>query len=284
MSRVKELALRSVVAMRSPPPTRTHMDQAAYVHWQFSTTPALLTKFPTLDLRGRRVLEIGCGTGGRAAYFATLGAEAVVGIDINRDEIEIARRETREHFPVAADRLEFLSSTENGKLDIGEFDVVMMIDCLEHVVSPPDIVRLAHAYTKTGGRCYMSLCGWYHAWGSHFGMMPFVNLFFSDEEILNVQRWIVTRPNYVPHRFDSTPPIERWRGLYDLRQRPGEYLNKITLREMRKLIRHSPFKRGRMHVAGWNKGSPLYRLANTLRHVPRIQEALHSYVVLEFER
>jgi SAM-dependent methyltransferase len=284
MSTVKELALKSIVSIRPPARTRTHVDHAAYVRWQFSTTPALLAKFPKLDLANKRVLEIGCGTGGRSAYFASLGAATVVGIDINRDEIEIARREIQLQFPTLASRVEFLPSTEHGKLDIGEFDVVVLIDCLEHVVSPPDIVRLAHAYTKPGGTCYVGVCGWYHAWGSHFSMMPFLNVFFSDEEILNVQRWLVTRPNYVPTRFDSKPPIERWRGLYDLRQRPGEYLNKITLREMKKLIRYSPFKRGRMNVVGWKRRSPLFRLLNLLRFVPYVQEAMHSYVVLELEK
>lgn len=283
MSTVKELALKSIVTLR-PRATRTKQEHADYVKWQFSTTPALFTKFPKLDLRDKRVLEIGCGTGGRAAYMATLGAKEVVGIDINREEIEIAQRETAKQFPMVAERLTFLPSTENGKLDLGHFDVVMLIDCLEHVVSPPEIVRLAHDYTATGGRSYMSLCGWYHAWGSHFAMMPFVNVFFSDEEILNVQRWILSQPDYVPSRFDSNPPVERWRGVYDLRQRPGEYLNKITLGEMKKLIAYSPFKRGRMHVAGWNRPSPVFKIANILRHVPVIQEALHSYVVLEFEK
>lgn len=284
ISTVKELALKAIVSTRPAPHTRNQQDHAAYFQWQFSTTPALLTKFPKLDLRDKRVLEIGCGTGGRTAYLAALGAASVVGIDINGAEIEIARRESKKQFPVLADRLEFLTSTENGKLDIGEFDVVMLIDCLEHVVSPPDVVRLAHAYTKPSGRAYMSLTGWYHAWGSHFSMMPFVNLLFSDEEILNVQRWLVSRPDYVPSRFDSNPPIERWRGLYDLRQRPGEYLNKITLDEMKRLIRYSPFKGGRLHVAGWNRPSPIFKIANVLRHMPVIQEVLHSYVVLEFDK
>jgi hypothetical protein len=160
----------------------------------------------------------------------------------------------------------------------------VLIDCLEHVVSPPSMVRLAHSYTRPRGRCYISLFGWYHARGSHFDMMPFVNLLFSDEEILNVQRWLVSRKSYVPGRFDSKPPIERWQGLYDLRQRPGEHLNKITLGEMKKLVKYSPFRTGKMHVLGWNKPATVFKLANTLRHVPVLQEALHSYVVLDFER
>jgi hypothetical protein len=187
-------------------------------------------------------------------------------------------------YPELASRVEYHASTEHGRLDLGEFDIVVLIDCLEHVVSPPDMLRLAHGYTREGGRCFISLYGWFHARGSHYGLMPFVNVFFSDEEILNVVRWWVSRPDYVPHRFDSDPPIERWRGLYDLRQRPGEYLNKITLREMKKLVHRSPFRTGKMHVIGFGRSSPAVKVLNVLRHVPVIQEAVHSYVVLEFEK
>jgi SAM-dependent methyltransferase len=288
MTGFQELVLKSVVALRSRKPrrgARSFDDHAGNIRWQFQSSAALFAKYPRFDVRGRRALEIGCGTGGRTAYLAELGAARAVGIDINRDEIDIARRETTALFPHLASRLEFHACSESGRLhEIGEFDVVVLVDCLEHVVSPPQVLRLAHGYTAPGGRCYASSFGWYHAHGSHFDMVPFVNVLFSDEAILNVQRWLVTRPDYVPHRFDSDPPIERWQGLYDLRQRPGEYLNKLMLRDMKKLVRSSPFSSGNMHVLGWDRRSPVTAIANTLRHVPVVQEMMHSYVILEFVR
>lgn len=289
MSFVGEYVLRSIVTLRSRRGGRVMLaapeqDHADYIAMQFASSPSLFSKYPKLDLRGKRVLEIGCGTGGRTAFLASQGVERAVGIDINAAEIEVARREVPKLFPEVASLVEYHVAMESGRLDIGEFDVVVLIDCLEHVVSPPDMLRLAHDYMRPGGQCYISLYGWYHARGSHFGLMPFVNVFFSDEEILNVARWWVSRPEYKPHRFDSDPPVARWRGLYDLRQRPGEYLNKITLAEMKKLVRHAPFSRGQMHVIGFGRSSPVVKALNVLRHIPVIQEALHSYVVLEFEK
>lgn len=84
--------------------------------------------------------------------------------------------------------------------------------------------------------------------GDPHGPDPFVNLLFSDETILNVIRWDVSRPDYRPTRFDSSPPLERWKGLYDLRDRPGEYLNKITIRGVRRLLRYGPFRSSRLTV------------------------------------
>jgi SAM-dependent methyltransferase len=287
MGAVEEFVLKSVVRLRTGKPAKpqpTEHDWAAYIKWQYKSSSNLFAKYPNFDVTNKSVLEIGCGTGGRTAYLAAAGAKRAVGIDINKSEIATATQVLPQLYPELGDRLEFHACQENAAVDIGKFDVVMLIDCLEHVVSPPDMLRLAHDYTAEGGRCFVSLYGWYHARGSHFGMMPFVNLVFSDEAILNVQRWQLSQPDYVPSRFDSDPPIERWRGLYDLRQRPGEYLNKITLREMKKLIKYSAFRRAGMHVVGFARDNLVVKAVNALRHVPILQEVLHSYIVLEFQK
>jgi 2-polyprenyl-3-methyl-5-hydroxy-6-metoxy-1,4-benzoquinol methylase len=286
MSRLGTELLKRVVARRV---ATSHVrapadDWAAYVRWQYESTGPLLRKFPPLELDGKSVLEIGCGTGGRSAYLAEHGAARVVGIDINLREIAVARAQCRRLFPRAMDRLEFYEAYEDKPLPLGQFDVVLLLDTIEHVVSPPKMMRLAHAYTAPGGRFFFSSIGWYHFAGSHMGIMPFVNVFFSDATILDVMRWRVSQPGYQPTRFDSQPPIERWRGLYDLRDRPGEYLNKLTLKQMKQLAASSVFGKGKVHVVGFGHRRPLFRLTDPLRHVPGIQEMYHSIVIGEFEK
>ena len=114
------------------------------------------------------------------------------------------------------------------------------------------------------------------------GIIPFSNLFFSDETIINVTRWIMAQPGYEPTGFDSDPPTKRWEGLYDLRDRPGEHLNKITIREIKKLLRYSIFPYNHMEIVGFHR-APL-SLFNPLRHVPFLQEVFHSYIVVECRR
>src|SRR5690606_7770132 len=130
--------------------------------------------------KGKTILEIGCGTGGRTAYLATQ-AKKVVGIDINEEEIDLAYKLCQKWKPELLDKVTYLKSKEKDLLDIGQFDLVLLVDSMEHVVSPPAILRLAHAYTKPGGQCFFNTMGWYHHLGSHTGLLPWVNLFFSDE-------------------------------------------------------------------------------------------------------
>ena len=53
--------------------------------------PALLSMMP--DLRGKRVLDLGCGFGEHCKMFVDRGAERVVGIDISEKMLEVAVRE-----------------------------------------------------------------------------------------------------------------------------------------------------------------------------------------------
>jgi len=53
--------------------------------------PTLMSLMP--DLEGKRVLDLGCGSGERCADYIKAGACRVVGIDISRKMLEVARRD-----------------------------------------------------------------------------------------------------------------------------------------------------------------------------------------------
>ena len=53
--------------------------------------PALLSMIP--DLKGKSVLDLGCGFGEHCKLFVDYGAEKVIGIDISSKMLEVARRE-----------------------------------------------------------------------------------------------------------------------------------------------------------------------------------------------
>ena len=51
-------------------------------------TPILFSMLP--DLRGKKILDIGCGMGQHAKKFSEMGAESVLGIDISEKTLEYA--------------------------------------------------------------------------------------------------------------------------------------------------------------------------------------------------
>lgn len=67
---------------------------------QYPTPPGIAAEVAYIglgkgDLAGRTVLDIGCGNGVLAIAAALLGASAIVGVDVDPEAIEVARRNGR---------------------------------------------------------------------------------------------------------------------------------------------------------------------------------------------
>lgn len=262
-----------------------------YWQWQFDTSPAYFAKFwdLTQTLPGRRVLDIGCGLGGRAAYLATCGPREVVGCDINVGEIENARRLAKEKLDARhAGGLSFAEVREGELPELAPFDIVLLVDSLEHVRDPVEMLNVAYSLTRPGGLCYFGTTGWYHYAASHVLTIlpvPFLTVFFSDRTIIEAVRRVLRSPYYVRTMWDSDPPVARWEGVTTLGERPGEYLNKITVRTMSHAIKASNFESGELRVLGFSwRQAPALRLLNFLAKIPGIREMYHSGCFGRLER
>ena len=100
--------------------------------------------FPISELRGKRVLDVGCGTGRFAEIALEEGAE-VVCVDMSR-AIDVARQNLG-HFPTAhfvqADIFELPLKPE--------FDVVYSLGVLHHTPDPPRAFAAIARLVKPGG-------------------------------------------------------------------------------------------------------------------------------------
>jgi phosphoethanolamine N-methyltransferase len=103
-----------------------------------------------LDLKGRRILDIGCGTGGPAVALARAGA-LVTAIDIEPLVLDRARRLAAAHG--VADRLTF-ALVEPGPLPFPDesFDIVFSKDALIHIADKRALYADVFRVLKTGGR------------------------------------------------------------------------------------------------------------------------------------
>jgi SAM-dependent methyltransferase len=97
-------------------------------------------------LRGRRVLDAGCGMGRYLEIAAELGAD-VVGLDLSR-AVERAARETRTPERVQLVQGDLLAPP----FAPGSFDVVFSIGALHHTVDTHDAFRALLPLVRPGGR------------------------------------------------------------------------------------------------------------------------------------
>lgn len=87
------------------------------------------------SIRGRRVLDFGCGCGGSSICLARLGAAHVVGVDPRPEFVRVARLLGRDSGPAGRVIFETLSNTASLPFEDGVFDAVLMNAVLEHI--PP---------------------------------------------------------------------------------------------------------------------------------------------------
>jgi 2-polyprenyl-3-methyl-5-hydroxy-6-metoxy-1,4-benzoquinol methylase len=84
------------------------------------------------DLRGKRILDVGCGEGEDAVLLAKLGAK-VTGFDVSPGAIEVATR--RAELNDVSDRVSFVCAPlTDAALPEGAFDVIWFDNILHHVL------------------------------------------------------------------------------------------------------------------------------------------------------
>ncbi len=104
-------------------------------------------------LRGKKVLDVGCGGGILSEAMAAVGAQ-VSGIDLSEKALKVARLHLLESGQNVDYRL--ISAEAYAHEKPGEFDVVTCMEMLEHVPDPAAIVAASARLVKPGGHVFFS--------------------------------------------------------------------------------------------------------------------------------
>lgn len=106
------------------------------------------------SLKGKRVLDIGCGGGILADAMARQGAQ-VLGIDLATKALKVAQLHALEANTQGVEYRE-ISAEALAAEQPGSFDVVTCMEMLEHVPDPSSVVRACAALVKPGGHVFFS--------------------------------------------------------------------------------------------------------------------------------
>jgi len=104
-------------------------------------------------LKGKTVLDVGCGGGILAESMAELGA-SVTGIDLGDAPLAVAKL----HLKESGRQVEYrhVSAEDLAREQPGSFDVVTCMEMLEHVPDPASTVAACAQLVKPGGQIFFS--------------------------------------------------------------------------------------------------------------------------------
>lgn len=137
---------------------------------------------PTIfdELRGKVVLDFGCGQGANALELAQNGCAHVIGVDIQERYLEGARN--RALALGVQDRCTFTSCWSE------PVDAIISTDAFEHFADPEMILRSMRGLLKPQGYLRTAFGPtWYNPQGGHlFSVFPWAHLIFTERALI---RW-----------------------------------------------------------------------------------------------
>lgn len=192
--------------------TKRNMDLWNDVYKQFITASALPVWGPfgvgeDLHLipmiKGKKFLEIGCGSGRSIKYLTDRGARKVYGLDFSKQQIE----ESRKHNSKAIKKgvVELIYAPMEEKIDIEPVDAVFSVYSIGWTQEPEKTFTNIYSYLKPGG---MFIWSWDHTFFTNvsYDDGKFVVIYsYHDEKPLKLKDWKnIGKEAYITYRKTST--------------------------------------------------------------------------------
>jgi SAM-dependent methyltransferase len=261
--------------------------RTAYQEWRAAELRGqFMTHFDPADLRGRDILDFGCGEGDLSFLVAAMGVGSVTGIDLSEPLIQSATARAATLTGLAA-RPRFFTASNPKTIDLPEasIDVILCFDVLEHIMDYEDILNEWRRLLRPAGRVFIWWVPWLHPYGHHIESLvpiPWAHVIFPERVLIETCARIYDLPEFKPRVWDldgnGGKKPNKWRALDRL---PG--LNRLTIARFEALCRESGLRIEERAAVGFG-GSSLARLTRALTRIPRLRELFCSQVIYKLRR
>ena len=243
-------------------------------------------------LTGKRVLDVGCGWGGKDLQYAeTLGLASIVGFDlpgIYKPEVTEAEARAR-----GLDNCTFTTGyAEDMPFDDASFDVLIMEDVLEHVSDPVLTLRECARVLRAEGTIIARFPSLRMLVAHH---MDRAVAYPGMQYLLPTRRWAAGLNHYLLTNRNGVryePFCEVVRTPYH--KAVTRDLNGMDLAAFRSIVEGLPFRIQALELVGYTKdkfvnhfgrwGSPLHLAYKGARALPPLREPLSMSIVFAADK
>lgn len=174
------------------------------------------------NLKDKRVLDLGCGTGRFSFMFEKLGPKQIVGIDISDSMLEIGRKYAKEKNSI----VKFIKNDIENMKDISSnsFDFIFSSTTLHYLKTLDNIMKEIERILVPGGTCILSVI--HPVYTSYYPVENNSGSFPKDEE------WKVNYLDksiraYIQPWIEYNPEIDNYLS-YSYHHTMSDYINNIV--------------------------------------------------------
>lgn len=278
------LWLESVVLVNRLLP-RPHIggreSQDAYSQWEYDTGRAIFSEhFGTAALPGAELLDVGCGLGGKTAWYAESGARRVIGIDIAADHVRQSLRFLRSR---GQSQHAFVARADAMRLPFADaaFGVVTANDSMEHFADPAAALRELARVLHPGGRLFLYFTPYRSPLGSHlydYVRIPWCQVVLSRATLYaTLERAIHAAESRNGGADVAARAAARYREVVRYFEQD---VNGITVKRFGEIVDRTPELRvRRIHFE-----PPKFKFLRPLLAVPPLREYFAGLVFADLER
>jgi SAM-dependent methyltransferase len=286
---MSQLAVNLILALNDlVPVTPTHRELArakesisSYQRWEYEEIKIICRDFePLWDLKGKLLLDVGCGLGGKLLFYAEEGAKNIIGIDIRPKSVQATAELAQAQESSIGSRIHpVLADGEYLPFPSDSFDVVTCVNVLEHVTNPGSLLSECKRVLRPGGRFFLFFPPFYSPWGPHLDgwiNFPWPHLFFSERDLVKAAAQVEASKG-LNDRYIPSAQV-RWSEFDRLPD-----LNRLTIRQFRALVAMHEFKVLQLRLLPFGRHflqkSALHKLLLPLLRVAAFAPLLNEVIV-----